>query len=100
MIGGVASGTVVSFDLPLRHFHKTARTGTLVAGCFLLSDVKIFNRKAIGTKFKKNVLVTLDGKSHETLSQALGLEAAAQSANPGMLYVFSSVLSLASEPDE
>ncbi len=46
----------------------------------LLSDVQVINRKAIGTKFKKNVQVTLDGKSHETLSKALGLDAAAQSA--------------------
>ena len=96
-IGGIATATVISSNLPLKLFHKTATGGPLKAGSFLLGDVELIDPEAKDNtkKFKKNILVNLEGKSFETLPEALSTgKSSAAAANSVSLYVFSSVLTL------
>jgi len=96
-IGGIATATVISSNLPLKLFHKTATGGPLKAGSFLLGDVELIDPEAKDKtkKFKKNILVNLEGKSFETLPEALSTgKSSAAAANSVSLYVFSSVLTL------
>ena len=78
VIGGIATATVVSANIPLKLFKKTSSIGPLSAGALLVNDVTLFEpdlkEKKNWTKFKKNILVSLDGKSHETIPEAMGFQ--------------------------
>ena len=80
---------------------QTASGGPLQAGSFLLGDVDLIDLAGKGNikKFKKNIIVNLEGKSFETLPEALGYRKNSAPSRSGSLYVFSSVLTLVDHED-
>jgi hypothetical protein len=93
--GSGYTATVRQFNLPMRLCKTTSLSGPLEAGHVLLRDVscpsKVSSTKNYKEiKFKKNMLVTMDGTCSETIKDAI-------SRSPGGLFVQTTVLVLAED---